>query len=67
MRKQVFSRLLQDLLSGEAFQLHFLRDAGREFNEQVIEKWYAALDGSGHAHVVLLHQQFDQVRFDVGV
>ena len=44
-----------------------VRNASGEFHECVIEKRHAALDGAGHAHLVLLHQQFDQVGLLVGV
>ena len=33
----------------------------------MIEKWHATLNGGRHTHVVLLHQQFDKVRLNVGV
>src|ERR1035438_9001403 len=33
----------------------------------MIEKWHPAFDGCGHAHVVLLHEQFHQISLDVGV
>ena len=33
----------------------------------MVEERDPALDGSGHAHLVLLHQQFNQVGLDVGV
>ena len=38
-----------------------------EFDELVIEKRHAAFDGGGHAHLVLLHEQLDQVGLLVGV
>ena len=33
----------------------------------MIQERHAALDGGGHAHLVLLHQQLDQIGLDVGV
>ena len=38
-----------------------------ELHELVIEERHAALDRGRHAHLVLLHQQLDQVGLDVGV
>ena len=39
----------------------------RELDELVIEERHAALDRRRHAHLVLLHQQLDQVGLHVGV
>ena len=33
----------------------------------MIQEGHAALDGGGHAHLVLLHQQLDQIGFHVGI
>src|SRR6266403_5277552 len=42
-------------------------DAHREFHEPMIEERYSALDGSGHAHLILLHQKFNQICFDIQI
>ena len=33
----------------------------------MVKKGDAALDGCGHAHIVLLHQQLNQISFDIRV
>jgi hypothetical protein len=33
----------------------------------MIEKWYAALDGSRHGHLILFHQEFYQIHIHVGI
>src|ERR1039458_5549124 len=33
----------------------------------MIEKGHAALQGSGHAHLILLHQKLDEIGLDIGV
>ena len=60
-------RLAQDPLGREAAQFHPWRQRGRELHEVVIEEGHAALDRGRHAHLVLLHQQFHQVRLQVRV
>ncbi len=55
VRQQVFHRFFQNPFAGQSLDLDFARNAGRVFNQHVIEKRHAALDGCGHAHVVLLH------------
>src|SRR5262245_48953152 len=55
--KQVLNSLFQHVLLRAAADLEAVRYRHRELDEVVIEKRYAALDGTGHAHLVLLHQQ----------
>ena len=43
------------------------RQRRRELHQHVIEERHAALDRRRHAHLVLLHQQLDQIRLDVRV
>src|SRR5262245_52240316 len=34
-------------------------------DDVVVEEWHAALDGSCHAHLVLLHQQLQEIRLEI--
>src|SRR3954454_21792799 len=43
-----------------------IRHPGSKFNERVVEKRHPALDGTGHAHLILLHQQFHKICLLVG-
>src|SRR5258708_930283 len=61
VRKQVLDGFLQHVLLSRAPNLQTIRHAHREFDELVIEKRHAALDGTGHAHLVLLHEKLDEV------
>ena len=56
MRKQVFNCFFQYPLPRHASELDFGGYISREFHKGMIEEWHAALNGRGHAHVVLLHQ-----------
>ena len=38
-----------------------------ELDERVIEEGDAAFDGASHAHLILLHEQFDEIGFLIGV
>ena len=67
MRQKVFHCLLQNLFAGKAVELEAPGNAGRKLNQHVIEKRNAALDGGRHAHVVLLHQQLDQISLDIRI
>ena len=66
VRDQVFDGFLHDVLAFAVAHLHVLGDAGGELDELVIEERNAAFDGGGHAHLVLLHEQFDQIGLLVG-
>ena len=66
-RQQVARGLAQDALGREAGQLAVAPAACRELDEHVIEERHAALDRRRHAHLVLLHQQLDEVGLHVGV
>ena len=44
-----------------------MRYVGGKFDQHMIEERDTALYGGSHAHVVLFHEQFDQVGFYVGV
>ena len=57
----------ENALGRPARQLPVVRQAGAELHELVIEERHAAFDRRSHAHLVLLHQQLDEVRLDVGV
>ena len=59
--------LAQDALGREAAQLEPIRKPRGELDKHVIEKRHAALDRGRHAHLVLLHQELDEVRLDVGM
>src|ERR1700730_14793305 len=59
--------LAQNVLGGPTAQLQSLRQPGGKFDELMIEERYSAFNRSGHAHLVLLHQQFVQIGLDVGV
>ncbi len=48
-------------------ELPLVRHRRGELDELVIEERDAALDRRGHAHLVLLHEQFDQIRLHVRV
>ena len=67
VRQEVFDGFLDDVLAFAVAQLHVLGNARGELDELVIEKRHAAFDGGGHAHLVLLHEQFDEVGLLVGV
>ena len=45
----------------------FRRDTGREFHQGVIQEGDPAFDRCRHAHLILLHQQLNQVGFDIGI
>ena len=60
-------RLAQDPLGREPAQLQPGRQRRGELDELVIEERHPALDRRRHAHLVLLHQQLDQVGLEVGV
>src|SRR5689334_14725793 len=66
-RQKPLHALAQNVLRGPASQFQSFRQTRREFDQLVIEKRHPALDRSGHAHLVLLHQQLVQVSLDVGV
>jgi len=42
------------------------RNARGKLDELVVQKGHAAFNTGCHAHLVLLHEQFDQVSFLVG-
>jgi hypothetical protein len=67
VRQQPANRFAQDALGREAAKLESIGQAGGEFDKHVIEKRHPAFNRRGHAHLVLLHQQLDEVRLDVGV
>ena len=43
-----------------------LGNTGGEFDELVIQEGDAAFDAGGHAHLVLFHEEFDEVSLLVG-
>jgi len=65
--QQIRNGFLEDTLAGQAVYLEFPRNAYGKFRQSVIEEWHTAFDRRSHAHVVLLHEQFDQISLDVGV
>ena len=66
-RQDLAHRLAQDPLRREPAQLHARRQRRGELDELVIEEGHAALDRGRHAHLVLLHQQLDEIRLQVRV
>ena len=67
VRQHALHRLAQDPLGRPARQLPLVGQRRRELDQLVIEERHAAFDRRRHAHLVLLHQQLDQVGLDVGV
>ena len=65
--QQILNGFLEDVLLGIAADLEPVGNAHGELDEGVIEKRYAAFDGGGHAHLVLLHQQLDEISLLVGI
>src|SRR5260370_39257111 len=58
---------LQSHSADAAAYLNAGRNSSRPFHQDMIEKRHAALYRCCHAHVVLLHQELNQVRLDVSV
>jgi hypothetical protein len=67
VRQEVPHRPAQDVFRRAASQLEPLGKRGRKLDELMVEERHAALDRRGHAHLVLLHQQFVQVCEQVDV
>src|SRR6266853_590260 len=42
-------------------------DLGGELHQDVVKEWYPTFHRSCHAHAVLLHEQLDQIGFDVRI
>ena len=63
MSQEILDGLFEHVFLNRSADLHAVRNAGRKFDKFVIEEGYAAFDGAGHAHLILLHQKLDQVRF----
>ena len=59
------SRSTRLVVKPESF--HSAGMVGDELHELVIEKRHAAFDRCRHAHLVLLHQQLDEICLDVGI
>src|ERR1700678_282607 len=66
-RKQAADSGFQNVLLLSAANLQPIGNSGRELHQLMVEKRHAALHRSGHAHLILLHEQLDEVRFLVGV
>jgi hypothetical protein len=66
-RQQVAGRRAQQALGRKPAQLGRRGQLRGELHELVIEERHAALDGRRHAHLVLLHQELDQIGLQVGV
>ena len=66
-RHQVLQRGPQHGLGAPAAQLETARDRRRVFDELVVEVRDPAFDRGRHAHLILFHQQLDQIRLEVGV
>ena len=66
MRHQALDGLLDDVLALAVAEFHVLGNARGKLDELVIQKGHAAFNTGGHAHLVLLHEQFDQVGLLVG-
>ena len=65
--ENIFDSRLQNRFSGQAFDGIFRWNAGAELHQHVIEKRNPALGRRGHAHLILLHQQFHQVGLNIRV
>src|SRR5579862_9865811 len=66
-RKQIVDGGFEDVLLRAAADLKPVGNLRGELDERVVEKRHAALDGRSHAHLVLLHEQLDEVSFLVGI
>ena len=66
-RHAVPERLAQDRLRGEPADLEAVGRPYHVLDQLVVQEGHAALDRRGHAHLVLLHQQLDQVCLEIGV
>ena len=64
-RHEIPQRGAQDGLRLPTSQLHAARDRGDVLDELVVQIWHPAFEGCRHAHLILLHQESDQVRLDV--
>ena len=67
VRQQAPNRFAEDPLGREAAQLEAIGQARGELDEHVIEEGHAAFDRGRHAHLILFHQQLDEVRLHVRV
>src|SRR5580700_4368178 len=67
MREQSFHRFFQYALTCSSANLDARWNAHGPLHQNMIEEWHTAFDRRRHAHVVLLHQEFDQISFDIGV
>ena len=66
-RHEVAQRLAQHRLGAPAAQLEAARQRGHVLDQRVVQEGHAALDRRRHAHLVLLHQQLDEIGLEVGV
>ena len=66
-RKQIADGGFQNVLLRASANLEPIGNSRGEFHQRVIEKWNAAFDGGRHAHLILLHEQLDEIGFLVGV
>src|SRR5712675_1369470 len=58
---------LQNKLARLSFNLLSSGYSRGKFHKWMVEKWNAAFNRGGHTHLVLLHQQLDQVAVDIGI
>src|SRR5581483_8155091 len=66
-RQKTFDGALQNAFADPVADLKVIGNRYSEFDKRVIEKGHAALNRAGHAHLVLLHEQLDQVGFLIRV
>src|SRR5579871_2332429 len=67
MWQEIRNGVFQDELTCKTPYLVLRRNLCGEFNERVIKKRYTALDRRCHAHLILLHQQFDEIAVQIRV
>src|SRR5437016_14527566 len=67
LREQVLYGRLQNVLSSEPLDRELGRNGRSKFDQYMVQKGNTALNRSRHAHLVLLHQQFNQVSFYIGI
>jgi len=60
-RKQVFNGCFQDVLPRETMDGKLGRNCRSKFDKYMVQKRHAALNRGRHAHLILLHQQFNKV------
>src|ERR1700736_1513012 len=65
--KEALDGFLEHVFLRAAMYLQLIGNAASKFDKGMIEKRDAAFNRSRHAHLILFHQQFDQVSLLIGV